>query len=385
MHIYQYTENDTFYDYERRSSISYTVHAENMNYIFLNSGNSDSTLMPHQYYDVGIPTYDSAYYRKIENKVALSLYNSQSKQSTDSVRNYVNAGITHQLISVGQIAYSRGYQNLIVDGNIERIALKDYSLSYAAYGAYVVSGLNVFDFKADGKIRFRFPLFDVSANLLVQLYEPDYAFQRFKSNSFIWENNFKKTKVVKPGFAISTRTLRHNATITFNTFTLNNWVFANQQALPEQDKGTFSVQTITLSKTFQAWRFFFEHELMFQKSFSPNIQLPAFGGMARYYFASSVFKRLQFQVGFSVFYNTSYYGNAYNPTTRLFYLQNSNSIGNYPVVDPYFAGVVKTATFFLKFEHVNQDWTNNTGYYYTPNYPITLRSFRFGVRWRFYN
>jgi hypothetical protein len=383
--LYQYTENDTLYDYERHSSISYTMHAEDMNYIFKNAGSSDSTLMPHQYYDVGSPTYDSAYWGKLENKVALSWFNSTSRQSTDSVRHYLNAGITHQLVSVGQIAFSRGYQNLILDGNIERMAMKDYSLSYAAYGAYVLSGLNAYDFKADGMVRFRFPLFDVSAGLLLQLYEPDYAFQLYKSNQFIWENNFAKTKVVKPGFTISTRKWRNNATLQLNTFTINNWVYANKNALPEQDKGTFSVQTITLSKTFQAWRFFFEHELIFQKSFSDNIQLPMFGGMARYYFASSVFKRLQFQLGFTVFYNTAYYGNNYNPTSRLFYLQNTTKIGNYPVLDPYFAGVVKTATFFVKFEHVNQDWTNNAGYYYTPNYPITLRTFRFGVRWRFYN
>jgi hypothetical protein len=189
---------------------------------------------------------------------------------------------------------------------------------------------------------------------------------------------------VKPGVSLSTRKWRHNATLTLNTFTLNNWVYAGTDALPAQDKGTFSVQTVTLSKTFQAWRFFFEHELMCQKSFSNTVHLPDFGGMARYYFASSVFKRLQFQLGFAVFYNTAYYGNAYNPASRLFYLQNTTRIGNYPVIDPYFSGVVKTVTFFVKYEHVNQDWIKS-GYYYTPHYPITLRTLRLGIRWRFYN
>jgi hypothetical protein len=383
--IYQYKDDDTLYDYQRHSSISYTMHAEDMKYVFMNAGNSDSTIMPNQFYDVGTPTYDSAYYGKIENKLAISLFNSSEKQTNDSVRHYLNAGITHQLISVGQIVFSRGYQNIILDGNLERIALKNYSLSYAVNGAYVAAGYNAFDFKVDGTLRFRFPLFDVSANLLLQLYEPDYAFQLFKSNSFIWENNFNKTKIVKPGIAISTRTWRHNATVKLNTFTINNWVYAGTDARPTQDKGTFSVQTITLSKTFQAWKFYFEHDLMFQKSFSSNIHLPAAGGMLRYYFSSGFYKRLQFQLGFTVFYNTAYYGNSYNPTTRLFYLQNNTLVGNYPVIDPYFSGVIKTVTFFVKFEHVNQDWTNNTGYYYTPHYPISQRSFRFGIRWRFYN
>jgi hypothetical protein len=381
---FQYQDEDTLYDFERHSHLAYTFNAEETHYSFTNTGNSDSILMPNQFYDVGKPTYDSVFYRKLDNKLALSFFNPRTKQLSDSVRYYTSVGISHQLVAVGQSQFARQYQNLILDGTMERMALKDYSLSYAAAGSYVLSGYNAFDFKGEGTIRFRFPLIDVSAHLLIQLYEPDFAFQLYKSNQFIWNNNFNKTKVVKPGVTLSTRNWRHNATIKVNTYTINNWVYADVDATPTQDNGTFSVQTITISKTFQAWRFFFEHELMYQKSFSNNVHLPDFGGMARYYFASSFFKRLQFQLGFAVFYNTAYYGNAYNPTSRLFYLQNNTLIGNYPVLDPYISGVVKTVTFFAKYEHANQDWINS-GFYATPHYPITLRTLRLGIRWRFYN
>ena len=131
-------------------------------------------------------------------------------------------------------------------------------------------------------------------------------------------------------------------------------------------------------------RFFFEHELMYQQTNSDIIRLPEFGGMARYYFASKLFKRLKFQIGLSVFYNSAYYANDYNPASRLFYLQNTTRIGNYPVIDPFFIGEVKRASFFFKYEHVNQDLTAR-GFYYTPHYPLTLQSFRMGVRWRFYD
>jgi hypothetical protein len=382
--IYQYNENDTLYDFERTSHVSYTFHAEETNYTFLNAGAADSTLLPHQYYDVGTPTYDSAYFGKLENKVSISFFNSREKQQADSVRNYMSAGIMHQMVAVGQTVFARSYQNLIIDGTLEHLALKNYTLSYGANGAYVISGYNAFDFKADGFISFRLPYFDVKAELLMQLYEPDFAFQLFKSNQFIWNNNFNKTKVVKPGFTLTTRKWRHNASIRLNTFTLNNWVYADKDGTPSQDNGTFSIQTVTLSKTFQAGKFYFEHDLMYQKSFSQNVHLPDFGGMVRYYYSGALFKRLNFQLGFSVFYNTAYYGNNYNPATRLFYLQNNTLIGNYPVIDPFFSGTIKTVNFFVKYEHVNQDWIN-TGFYQTPHYPITLRTLRFGVRWRFYN
>jgi hypothetical protein len=381
--IYKYTENDTLYDFEQHSHISYTFHAEENSYIFSNK-NTDSTIFPNQYYDVPGPTYDSAYFRKIENKVSIDLFNTREKQSSDSVRNYLGAGILHQIIAVSQIPFVRGYQNVILDGTFERIDLKDYRFSLAANGAYALSGYNAFDFKIDGFVRYRFPGFDITANLLTQLYEPDFAFQLFKSNQFIWNNNFDKIKVLKPGITLTTRKWRNNATLSLNTYTINNWVYAGTDGTPKQDNGTFSVQTITLSKTFQAWKFHFEHDLLYQRSFSDNVRMPEFGGMARYYFSSYLFKKLKFQLGFSVFYNTAYYGNNYNPATRFFYLQNDTRIGNYPVIDPFFAGVIKTASFFVKYEHVNQDWINS-GYYYTPHYPVTLRSLRIGIRWRFYN
>ena len=85
-----------------------------------------------------------------------------------------------------------------------------------------------------------------------------------------------------------------------------------------------------------------------------------------------------------MFYNSAYYGNSYNPATRFFTLQNATRIGNYPVIDPFFNGEIKRVAFFVKYEHVNQDWFNN-GFYYTPHYPISLRSLRFGIRWRFYD
>ncbi|MES2778308.1 MAG: putative porin, partial [Bacteroidota bacterium] len=381
---YAYSDEDTLYDFASRSHIAYTFHAEDMIYGFDNAGTTDTTLLPHQYYDVGATTYDSAYYGKMSHNLAFSFFNSREKQLQDSIRTFLNGGISHTLINVAQPAFIRQFHNIIIDGTFEKQALKNYSLSFALYGAYNLSGFNSGDFKQEASIRYRLPLFDVKATEMVQFYRPDYALLLFKSNQFIWNNTFDQTSVTKLGGSITTRSLRHNATVSFNQYALPNWTYIGTDATPKQQSGTALVTTLTVSKTFQAWKFFFEHELMYQQSNTDVIRLPEYGGMIRYYFESRLFKRLKFQLGFSVFYNSAYYANDYNPASRLFYLQNNTRIGNYPVMDPFFLGEVKRASFFVKYEHVNQDWTAR-GFYYTPHYPITLQSLRLGVRWRFYN
>jgi hypothetical protein len=383
---YQYRDEDTLYDFQNRSHLSYTFHAEQSSFTFKNIGSTDTTLLPHQYYDIiGNPTYDSAYFGKMENKLELNLFTDKDKQLEDSVRRFVGASLMHQQVATAQIQFIRNYYNIIADIAFENIALKNNTLSYSAYGAYTLAGFNSTDFKANGVVRYRTRIFDLSANGLIQLFRPDYTYLFFKSNQFIWNNNnFDQTGVTQIGGALSTRTFKNNATLKVNQYAIQNWAYASADGTPAQQSGSIFVTTATLSKTFKLWKFFLEHELIYQNCNSNVIRVPEFGGMARYYFASRLFKALKFQLGFSVFYNTAYYGNAYNPATRFFYLQSDTKIGNYPVVDPFFIGEVKRAAFFVKMEHLNQDWSNQGGYY-TPHYPLSLQSLRLGVRWRFFD
>jgi hypothetical protein len=381
---YEYKGQDTLYGFVSKSHLVYTFHVEDMVYAFENTGNGDSLLLPNQFYDIGSSTYDSVYYGKLSNKLTLNFFNSSESQLKDSTRSLFSAGISHTLINVAQPSFIRQYQNIIIDGTIEKQQLRNNTLSYSIYGAYNVTGFNSGDFKQEGTLRYRLPFVDIRATEMVQLYRPDYNLLLFKSNAYIWNNNFNQTTVTKIGASFTTRSWRNNATVSYNQFALQNWTYIGIDATPKQQNGTALVSTITLSKTFQAWKFFFEHELMYQQTNSDIIRLPEFGGMARYYFASKLFKRLKFQIGLSVFYNSAYYANDYNPASRLFYLQNTTRIGNYPVIDPFFIGEVKRASFFFKYEHVNQDLTAR-GFYYTPHYPLTLQSFRMGVRWRFYD
>ena len=378
---------DTIYDMKSNSQISLSTKFEEVSYIFENlKGDTNSLLLPNQYYDTTTNTFDSTYYGKIENRLAYDFFNSTAQQIKDSVRLYLSAGLTHAVIATSQYAYVRNYQNMIADITFEQINLKNYTLSKTLSAVYDFSGYNSGDYKAKCYFNYRLPIADIAASASSQIYKPDYSMLLFKSNQFIWnnENTFGQTKVLQLGLFLSTRKFRNNFHLKLNMYSLNNWVYANSVCIPVQSNEQITLFTAEIKKTFQVWKLYFDHYLIYQNSSSNLIQVPEVSGRLRYYFQSK-FKTMKFQIGFDVFYNTAYYANAYNPATRMFFLQNDRLIGNYPLVDPFVSGEIKRAIIFAKYEHANQDLFTLNGYYTTPHYPISLSSFRFGVRWRFYD
>lgn len=376
-------ESDTLYDFQSRAHLAYTMHAEEISYIFDNTGSRDSILLPNEFYSTtpGI-TFDSLYNGKFENKLNLQLFSTKNKQGKDSVSRWINAGIAHQFLVVSQNPYVRNYQNVIAEAAIEEERLKTNSISYALSGAFTVSGYNNGDHKLNAMLTYRSKLFVFSVNGQQQLYKPDYNLLRNSSNQFIWDNGFKQINHNKLGVMLSTRNT-NKLSITANYHLLNNWVYVGTDARPAQASDAASVITVEVNKLFRVWKFYFDHKVMWQHANKDYIRVPEFSGMLRYYFQSRFFAST-IQVGADVFYNTSYYANAYNPASRLFYLQNDVKVGNYPVIDPFICLQIRRASIFGKLEHANENLINK-GFYYTPHYPISLQSFRFGIRWRFFN
>ena len=74
----------------------------------------------------------------------------------------------------------------------------------------------------------------------------------------------------------------------------------------------------------------------------------------------------------------------WSPASRMFYAQERIRVGNYPIIDPFLCMMIKRAVVFFKLEHANMNIVNE-GFYYTPHYPVSLQSFRMGVKWRMFD
>mgnify|MGYP003740389577 FL=1 len=90
------------------------------------------------------------------------------------------------------------------------------------------------------------------------------------------------------------------------------------------------------------------------------------------------------QTGIDVHFRSSYFGQAYDPTSQQFYLQNSFEQDGFAKVDLFLNFKVQTFLFFVKSAHFNQGLTSD-GYFISPLFTGTRQTFDMGVRWSFYD
>jgi len=368
---------------EYRVRLIHTIKAEEQSFHFDNiKGDTSSVLFPNKYFAQEDIFYDSVYYGQFYNKFALSI----SKQDTaQKVKRFLDFYGSHKYIYIHQRDVSYTYNNIILGAEYEQISEKPNSLSVQANASYCLAGFNSRDYKILSKGTFNASKFLLSLGFGNTSSTPDFSFMNFRSNPFVWHNNFNKVNVSNWQSGIQTRTFRNNFSLTLKQYLLSNWVYYNSTALPEQSNKTFVVTNIELAKVFQIWKLYFDNRIIYQKSSSDVIRLPVVGVMLKYYVEAILFKKaMRMQLGADMYYNTAYYGNTYNPVSRAFYLQNEKEIGNYPMIEIFASGQIKKAIIFFKYQHINQDYVNK-GFYYTPSYPLPLAATRFGLRWRMYN
>ena len=75
--------------------------------------------------------------------------------------------------------------------------------------------------------------------------------------------------------------------------------------------------------------------------------------------------------------------NSYDPALAEFYVQTNRQYGNFPMVDFFVDGKIRTMRIYLKLEHFNASLTGYN-YYSAPGYPYRDMVFRFGVEWNFF-
>ena len=387
---FTYTEKDTFYSFETKSQLSYSIHAEEDNFIFENNGNRDQYLLPNQYFDTTQNAYDSAYYGRINNRVQYQYFSHYALSPKkifdyDSLKQIIECGATHQIIAVAQQPFSQHFNNVVLQAGYFLMDDNKQSQIVSVSADVTVSGYNVGDYKLYGLIQTRSKSLQLGLDATFQAYRPDYVFQNFKSNAFIWENNFSKINTQSVSGFITTRKFRNNIKLHITQTQVSGWTFISENDFrPRQVDESISITQAKLDKTMQIGKFHFEHQIIYQTSNNKAIPLPEFFAFLRYTYRARFFGISKFQLGFDVFYNTSYFGMGYHPSQRMFFVQGNTKIGNYPIVDPFLVCEIKKASFFVKYEHVNQDRIR-TGMYSTPHYPVSQANLRFGLRWRFYD
>lgn len=323
--------------------------------------------------------------------------------TTDETRKFrlgIGVGLRNELFRYSQIIPTfstpvsdtttwRNSNNVLVGRLFNNIGDK---FRWIATGEMFISGYRAGDFLLDGKIEKSFDLkkgrasWDISGK--VSNIQPSVWYDRWGSNNFKWQNNFLKEFRVNVGTEISYPARK--AEIKFNYAIIDNYTDFGPDTLPSQFNGGLSVIALYAKKEFSAWKFHLSNDILLQKSSNKSVlDLPVFTIRSAGFFEHNFhFKltngNLNTQFGVEVMYNTSYNGYEYIPATGRFIRQEKVLTGNYPYLNVFVNVKLKRTRFFLMYDHVNSG-KMGYGYLMAPSYPMSVRMFKYGLAWTFYD
>ena len=264
--------------------------------------------------------------------------------------------------------------------------LKKY-FAWNGFGTYHLSGYNQNDFRIGGEVRFSaYPLpegIHLTGKIDVSQERPSYYYNNYYSNHYTWNNNFDKITETKIEGKLEIPDYKME--LFFGYSLLKNNIYLDTLGNATQNNEAMSVMTAYLKKDFKAWKFHFDHKVLFQLSSREDVvPLPKLALNLRYYLEAPLVKNvLTAQLGVEATFNTKYYTPAYSPALGLFYNQQREKYGAVPYLDAFVNLQWKRASIFVKYVNAAQDWPESD-YFSACRYLKPQTALKFGIHWPFY-
>lgn len=358
-----------FIDYQFNYSGNYTKYTD---------PNSGKEGFYNLYYLDTVSTMDSTHWRTISNAINYTL-------KINPINAKLKLGYKNEINQVHQY-FDSTFNNHIVNAGLY-ITRKQYTGFVKAY--YIAKGSNQNDYFLEIANRYTRKIseipFIIKLNASIEKRHPDFIFNTWLSNHFIWNNNFSPTDKQQATITIGSIDNRFNIGMVYQN--VKNFIYFNELAIPEQTP--IAIQNISA--------FIHKDVLLFKhlginakynyqsSSYQSVVSVPNHIINGALYYQGNLFKRaLQIQVGFNAQYFSQFYGYAYMPATNQYYVQTTKTVGNYPYVDFFLNARIKPVRIFVKIDHVTQGLMGNN-YTLTPGYLQNDRAFKFGVNWLFFD
>lgn len=284
------------------------------------------------------------------------LYNLNGEFVTD---NYINLSIAK---NSGQLNFSANLNYHLTDiyaGDL-------YFSSYQTYN---------FNFHKDAKLVF-------TEEFSKQI--PEYFYIHYYGNYDYWNNHFKDVIKTQASAQFIDPVFKFQTGYTYSLF--NNYVYLDTIGHPRQLNTIFSINTFYLKKRFELKPLIIQCNIYYQKSNQDSVfNLPEIIASADLFFDFGLAKdNLHVNLGANVVYYSSFYEYKYNPALSSIYTSYQRKTGNYPFLNLFATGKVKSAILIFRFD-------NALGYAFAPYHETVehyhIRDFfiSFGVQWWFKN
>lgn len=350
----------------------------------------------------GDSIYDKTSNWNLRNTFAIALLEGFNKWIKAGAKVFATHTLSHYVLpdSVGTSSWNE--HSVAVGAQLSKTQGK--SLHFNVTGDVAVVGYNVGEIKIDGGVDLNFPLLGDTMTLAASGFyhhvKPSFYFRHYQSRHLWWDSddlsmidhlraqgvlNYAKTRT---RFRFAFDEIKNYAYFA-SSFTnsddngrLYNMAYSRQASSP------ITVLTAEVAQDLAFGPLHWETTLTWQKSTNQNVlPLPAINAYTNLYLRFKIARVLNCDFGADARFFTKYAAPDYFPSLGQYTVQeneNKQKIGGYPVINAYFNFKLSRARFFVMMSHVNCG-SGNKEYFFTPNYPLNGRVFRFGISWDFAN
>ena len=261
-------------------------------------------------------------------------------------------------------------------------------LTYGATAQFGIVGSVAGDIDVSGHLSTHIPLLGDTVSIVGEGFfrntEASFLLKNYISNHFAWKNDFGKIRRFRVGGRIEIP--RFGTTLSAGVENLQNYVYFNTLALPEQEGGSVQVFSASLSQNFRLGILHWNNRLTYQTSSNESVlPLPKLAVYSDLFLSFTVSKVLKINLGVDCNYYTNYYAPAYQPSTMSFYNQTEKKLGNYPFMNAYADMKLSKTRFFVMCSHLNQGMFGGNNYFAALHYPMNPSRFQLGISVDFAN
>ena len=316
-------------------------------------------------------TSDSSRFNTLENRVGL-------RGSLDRVRYNLYANYKNIAYRLTSDNFTSKINRIYIGGDINYLNNK-------------VDLKGSFKIKSTGDYSFRgnIDLGVLRLSYYSGLHETSLFYNRYSSNHFSWDNNFKSSFINILEGALKFQ----NNSIFFEPFikiiSVGDHVYLSEDKIPTQHNESLLNNQFGITLKVSLFNRVINLDNIYIFNVSPDIDniinIPKHNNYSKLYYSGNWFKNtIPVQFGVNMYFRSEYNGNAYDPSLQSYYVQNSFILQQYLRYNLFFNMQVKNFRVFLKMTHFNQ-FDRFNGYFATPYYPGQKKVLDLGVKWYFFN
>ena len=310
-----------------------------------------------------------------------------STQTYDSLSNIAmtnSFGITFNNFTLSQLINKRhAYINTIDSTDY------DFGLSLKYYNDKKALGFNSKLYKSDElnfslKKQFNLKLSNHSLSLDYDRSKVPILINSYSSNHFRFDNDFNYIKTANATYVVRNINYSFKSSLTH----YYDYIYLDENSHYQQYQNAIINWYNKLVVNLNWKKFHTTQTLEYQYTDNKSIiRFPEFNYSTSLWLESNLFgDNLVTQIGADINYFTSYYAMAYNPALAQFHLQDTQLIGEVPLLSAFLKLKVHNMSIAMRYRNITSLISANTDIYYLiPNYPNYPASLQLSVVWKLNN